>query len=116
MLIMNFSEQSNREQPAAPGKRLADRPQGGDWMVSSNYDAPFDYTCIQSKGLKNITEVASIATVTEQFISGGGSIARPEMYIPGIGTLISCRDCIGHMFTFFEAELPVRPEIVTGID
>jgi len=114
MLIMNFSNPRNKEQPAKHDKFQQQHVQTG-WSVSPYHDAPFDCIRIHSEGLKNVTEVASIDAVIEQFTSGGGSIARPKMYIPDIGTLISCSDCVGHLFTFFEAESPVRPEKITGI-
>jgi len=115
MLIMDFSHTNTKEQPANPERYQQDHPQI-DWRVSAFRDAPFKLTRIHSKGVKNVTEVASIEAVAAQFIAGGGSIARPEVYIPGVGSLISCRDCAGHLFSFFEDESPVRPEHITGID
>ncbi len=115
MLIMNFSNPGNSEQRANPGRGQQQHSKT-DWLVSSLREAPFDFTRIHSEGVKNVTEVASIEAVAAQFIEGGGAIARPEVYIPGVGSLISCRDCAGHLFSFFEAESPVRPEHIVGID
>jgi len=114
MLIMNWTNPRHNEQPIAAAMQQQGHAQT-DWMVSTDLHAPFECIRVFSKGLKNVTEVASIDAVTEQFIRGGGSIGRPKMHIPGIGTLISCRDCVGHMFSFFETETPVRPEKITGI-
>jgi len=115
MLIMNFLNPDTNEQPSGTTQHQAGQAPT-DWLISSSQDAPFPFTRIHSKGLKNVTEVPSIDAVTEQFIAGGGSIARPEMYIPGVGSLISCRDCAGHLFSFFESETLVRPEHITGLD
>jgi len=109
MLIMNWSNPRNQKQPHAAARQQQDHMQP-DWMVSSNLNAPFECIRIYSNGLKNITEVASIDAVTEQFTRGGGAIARPKMHIPGIGTLISYRDCVGQMFSFIEIDEPIRPE------
>jgi len=114
MLMMNWSNPPHNEQPLAAATQQQDQVQA-DWMIATDIHAPFENIRIYSKGLKNVTEVASIDAVTEQFLRGGGSVARPKMQIPGIGTLISCRDCVGHMFSFLEAETPVRPEKITGI-
>ncbi len=115
MLIMNWANpRHDEQQPLSASMRQQTHAQA-DWMVASNQNAPFECIRIFSEGLKNITEVASIDTVKEQFLRGGGSIARPKMHIPGIGTLISCRDCVGHMFSFLETEIPTRPEKITGI-
>jgi len=115
MLIMNFANPNTNEQPTQTAAQQPEQAHS-TWLISSSQDTPFPFTRIHSKGMKNVTEVASIDTVTEQFMNGGGSIARPEMYIPGIGTLITCRDCAGHLFSFFEPESPIRAEHIAGID
>ncbi len=115
MLIMNWTNPRQNEQPLAAATQQQEHAQA-DWMVSTDIHAPFECMRIFSKGLKNVTEVASIDTVTEQFMRGGGSIGRPKMHIPGIGTLISCRDCTGQIFSFLETETPVCPESVVGIN
>ncbi|MDQ6996033.1 MAG: hypothetical protein Q9M82_01050 [Mariprofundus sp.] len=114
MLMMNWSNPRHNEQPFAAGKQQQEHAQT-DWMISTDIHAPFECIRVYSEGLKNITEVASIDSVEKQFINGGGSITRPKMHIPGIGSLISCRDCAGHTFSFFETELQIRPEKITGI-
>jgi len=114
MLMMNWSNPRHNEQPLSATMQQHEHVQS-DWIISFKQNAPFECVRIYCKGLKNITEVTSIDTVTEQFIRGGGSIARPKMHVPGIGTLISCRDCADHVFSFLETDNPVRPERVTGI-
>ncbi len=114
MLMMKWSNPRYNEQPVSAAREQQEHAHS-DWIISSKFNAPFECIRVYSHGLKNITEVASIDTVVEQFIQGGGSIARPKMHIPGIGTLISCRDCAGQMFSFLETDTPVRPEKVSGI-
>ncbi len=115
MLMMKWSNPRYNEQPVPTAKERQERAQG-DWIISSKLNAPFECIRVYCNGLKNITEVASIDAVTEQFINGGGAITRPKMHIPGIGSLISCRDCVGHTFSFIETDNPVRSEKITGIE
>jgi len=115
MLMMKWSNPRYNEQPAATAREQQEHAQG-DWIISSKLNAPFECIRVYCNGLKNITEVASIDSVAEQFINGGGAIIRPKMHITGIGSLITCSDCAGHTFSFIETDNPVRPENITGID
>jgi len=113
MLMINFPFQPGhgpgREQGRSSDERR-NRQTQNDWYIAASHDAPFDCLRVYGDGLKHMTEVASLDSVTEQFIAGGGAIVRPRMDIPGVGSMISCRDSIGQTFSFFEYEQPVRPE------
>jgi len=115
MLMMKWSNPRHNEQPISASRQQQEQSQN-DWTISTNIHAPFECIRVYCDGLKNITEVASIDSVVEQFISGGGAIIRPKMHIPGIGSLITCSDCMGHTFSFIETDDPVRPEKVIGIN
>ncbi len=115
MLMMKWSNPRHNEQPISASRQQQEQLQN-DWTISTNIHAPFECIRVYCNGLKNITEVASIDSVVEQFISGGGAIIRPKMHIPGIGSLITCSDCMGHTFSFIETDDPVRPEKVIGMN
>jgi len=108
MQMMNFSELRNKEHPTARHTYEQKKPPSG-WEIE-NIDAPFFYSRIHSKGLHHMSEVACIDAIAEQFIDNGGSIARPKMHIPSVGTVITCRDTIGHLFSFIEIDTGLRPE------
>jgi len=108
MQMMNFSELRNKEHPTARNRQDQQQHPSG-WKVET-IDAPFYCLRISSEGLKHITEIASIDLIAEKFIASGGSIARPKIHIPNIGTLITCRDMIGHLFSFIETDSSIRPE------
>ncbi len=111
---MRIVEQSGKQK--SQRQRVRNEPvsgQGG-WAIES-CDAEFNYlrvrttdpgTCTDA----DVVDVTSIDTVAKKFLTGGGSVIRPKLLIPGIGTLITCRDSVGQTFTFMEEETPVNLE------
>ena len=109
---MMFAYQTTH--PSRPGRK-ADRPDKAaqqSWEIESL--EAFDYLRISTNdhdaGLDRVITVDSVRSVVKKFLAGGGSIAKKELSIPGVGKLISCRDKVGQVFTFLEEECPVNPQ------
>lgn len=114
MRQMNWSNRTRNENDHMGGNsetRKTESP--GDWTIAVTPGAPFRHMRIRCAGLSHVTEVPSIDRVSDQFIERGGEIARPRFDIPGVGSLISCRDTVGQIFSFLEMEEPIRPEMIS---
>lgn len=112
---MRIAKQVEKQQHQK--QRVPGRPVSGHsgWTIQS-CAAEFEYLRIRTTDSYSCTDadvvdVTSVDTVAEKFLTGGGSVIRPKLPIPGVGTLISCRDSVGQVFTFIEEERPVNPEM-----
>jgi len=76
-----------------------------DWAIEE-VDAPFEYISVHSNCTK-LNEVASVDDIAETFLRGGGTIVRKKLIIAGVASLISCKDRLGHVFSFIEQESSV---------
>ncbi|ATX81788.1 hypothetical protein Ga0123462_0919 [Mariprofundus ferrinatatus] len=83
-------------------KSVCPRRRSG-WHIDK-VDAPFDYLHIHTPESESVDNVSSVDDVAERFIAGGGDVIRPKLTIPGVGSLISCEDAAGQVFSFFEEE------------
>ena len=112
MLVVKQSGKQQKQECMACSQPEAELD---DWAVES-CDAEFSYQRIRTAdsdactGTANVIDVASIDATIEKFLAGGGTVVRPKLLISGIGTLITCRDSVGHVFTFMEEKLPANPE------
>ncbi len=111
---MRIAKQIEKQQSQQQRMRSEPVSGQGGWAIES-CDAEFNYlrvrttdpgTCTDA----DVVDVTSIDTVAKKFLTGGGSVIRPKLLIPGIGTLITCRDSVGQTFTFMEEETPVNLE------
>jgi hypothetical protein len=112
--MMRIAKQTEKQQSQI--QRVHSEPVSGqgDWTIES-CDAEFNYLRVRTTDPGSCTDadvvdVTSIDAVTEKFLTGGGSVIRPKLLIPGVGTLISCSDSVGQVFTFLEEKSPVNPE------
>ena len=114
MLILK--QQSGKQQSQRRKVRNESVSGQAGWAIES-CDAKFNYLRVHTADpdtctdIANVIDVKSIDAVAEKFLTGGGSVIRPKLLIPDVGTLITCRDSVGQVFTFMEEELPVNPEI-----
>ena len=110
---MRIAKQSEGQQQRRRRARNQPVPEQTGWAIQS-CEAEFDYLRIHTTDPdtceNNVIDVTSINATAEKFLSGGGSIIRPKILIPGVGTMITCRDSVGQVFTFIEEEIPVNPE------
>jgi len=110
MRIAKRSEGQQQQRGWARNKPVSEQ---SGWAIQS-CEAEFDYLCIHTADpdtcISNVVDVTSVDAIAEKFLSGGGGIVRPKILIPGVGTLITCRDSVGQVFTFIEEETPVNPE------
>ncbi len=112
MLRVKQSAEQQRQR-----RRSRHKPESvrGDWVIDM-CDAEFTYLHVRTAdpnactNTASVIEVTSIEATTEKFLTGGGSVVRGKLLIPGIGSLITCRDSVGQEFTFMEEESPVNPE------
>ncbi len=72
-----------------------------DWAIEK-IDAPFDCYTVHINSRGKLNKVVSVDDIATMFIEGGGSVVRKKLTIPGIASLISCRDASGHVFSFIE--------------
>jgi len=111
---MRIAKQSEGQQQQRRWTRNQTAPEQTGWAIQS-CEAEFDYLRIRTAGpdtcTNNVIDVTSVDATAEQFLSGAGSIVRPKIHIPGVGTMITCRDSVGQVFTFIEEEMPVNPEM-----
>lgn len=73
----------------------------GDWEIEK-LDAPFDCYTVHINSVGKLNKVVSVDDIAEKFLEGGGSIVREKLTIPGVASLISCKDASGHVFSFIE--------------
>ncbi len=110
---MRIAKRSEEQQQQRRWARNQPVPEQAGWAIQS-CEARFDYQRIHTadpdSSTNNVVDVTSIDATAEKFLSGGGCIIRPKIFIPGVGTLITCRDSVGQVFTFIEEEIPVSPE------
>jgi hypothetical protein len=111
---MRIAKQSEGQQQHRRWARNQPAPEQTGWAIQS-CEAEFDYLRIHTADpdncISNVVDVTSIDVTAEKFLCGGGGIVRPKIRIPGVGTMITCRDSIGQVFTFIEEEIPVNPEM-----
>lgn len=82
-----------------PSSRLEREQSRSDWEIEK-FDAPFDFYSVHITSCGKLNEVSSIDEIAERFLEGGGSIVREKLIIPGVASLISCRDAAGQVFSF----------------
>ena len=111
---MRIAKQSKKQQQQRRRARNQPETEQAGWAIQT-CEAEFDYLRIHTADpdgiTNNVIDVTSIDATAEKFLSGGGCIIRPTLLIPGVGTLITCRDSVGQVFTFLEEEMPVSPEM-----
>ena len=100
MLKVTLSEFSNYSVQMI---KSACPPRRSGWHIDS-VDAPFDYILIHNAECEAIGKVSSVDDVAKQFLAGGGDVIRPKLTIPGVGSLITCEDAAGQIFSFLEEE------------
>lgn len=109
---MMFAYQTTNPSRQGRQSESPDHAAQDEWEIESL--EAFDFTRISTTdhdaGLDRVITVTSVNSVARKFLSGGGSIVREELSIPGIGKMISCKDKVGQIFTFLEEECPVSPQ------
>ncbi|GAV19811.1 hypothetical protein MMIC_P0769 [Mariprofundus micogutta] len=83
--------------------RLERERSRSDWEIE-RVDAPFECYTVHINSCGKLNEVTSVDDVAERFLEGGGKIVRNKLTIPGVGSLISCEDTVGHVFSFIEED------------
>ena len=112
---MRIAKQIEKQQSQRQRVRSEPVSEQAGWAIES-CDAEFNYLRIRTTdsdactNITNVIDVASIETTIKKFLAGGGTVVRPKLLIPDVGTLVTCRDSIGQVFTFMEEKLPVNPE------
>jgi len=100
MLRVKVSGLNYQYQPSSRFEREQSR---SDWEIEK-LNAPFDFYTIHIASRGKLNKVTSVDDIAERFLDGGGSVVREKLIIPGVASLISCKDAMGQVFSFIEEE------------